>query len=355
MSRVERYVVTAVLRPVVGVYLGLVAVVLVFYATRALAQAAADQWPISLVAAYTALRLGMFMDILLPVALFLGIVIGLGRLQATYEVVAMAALGAGLRRILAATLIPALLVAVVVTAFSTAFRPWAYSTLYAIETELAGRVDLRLIETGRFQALDDQWLVFAEGRHDGALEGVLVRQRDAVYDSLLRAPRLHLEEGADAQQRLVFSGGVHLYRFGPAGWADWSGDFDELVLRFTPPPPPTRERLRRALSMEALTSSVAAIDKAELQWRLHAPLGVIVLALAALPLSRINPRHGQSARILGGTLCVTFYYSVHGVLLTWVEHGRIPVWPGSFWLPMIVLPLLGLHYWRSQRRPGAPL
>jgi lipopolysaccharide export system permease protein len=355
MQRIERYVVRGVSRPVVGVFLGLLAVVLVFYASRALAQAVAQQLPISSIALFTVLRLGIFMDVLLPVALFLGIVIGLGRLQATYEVIAMAAIGTGLKRILFATLLPAVVVAVMVGAFSTAFRPWAYKTVYTTEAEFAARVDLAQIDIGRFQALNDEWLVFAEGRRNGALENVLVRQRDTLHDSLLRAPLLHLETAREGQQQLVFSGGVHLYRFGDAGTADWIGEFKQLVLTFTPPQPPTRERLRRAMPMNYLFASAAPIDKAELQWRLHSPLGVMVLALAAFPLSRINPRYGQSARVLGGTLFVTFYFSVLGVLISWVEQERIPAWPGAFWLPVGLAIGLAFQYWYAQRRPGAPL
>jgi lipopolysaccharide export system permease protein len=355
MLRIERYVVKGVSRPIVGAFVGLSVVVLVFYATRGLAQAAAEHLPFATIALLTMLRLGIFVDILLPVSMFLGIVVGLGRMQVSYEVIAMAALGTGLRRILFATLIPTIVVAILVTGFSSAFRPWAYSSIYEIQAELAVRLDLSLIETGRFQALSDEWLVFAEGRRNGVLQNVLVRQRDAAYDSLLRAPLLHQEVGAGGERRLVFSGGVNLYRFTLPGMADWTGRFEQVTFTFTPPPPPTREQLRRAMPMEYLVASEDPIEKAELQWRLHSPFGVIVLAFAALPLSRINPRHGQSARVLGGTLFVTLYLSVLGVLINWVEQGRIPPWPGAFALPVLVSAGLGVYYWLMQRRPGAPL
>jgi lipopolysaccharide export system permease protein len=355
MPRIERYVLRGVARPVLGVFLALMAVVLVFYVSRGLARAAADQWPLWMIGAFSGLRLGIFLDILLPVAMFLGIIIGLGRLQSSYEVIAMAALGTGLRRILAATMVPALVVAVIVGALSAGFRPWAYGTLYALEDDMATRVDLRLIETGRFQALSDEWLIFAEGRRDGALADVLVRQRDHNHDSLLRAEQLHLEVDPDGQRRLVFSGGVNMYRFGRAGVADWTGRFGEVTVAFAAPDPPTRRRLRRMQPMEYLLASDAPIDKAELQWRLHGPIGVLVLALAALPLSRINPRRGQSTRLLGGTLFVTFYYSLFGTMISWVENERVAPWPGAFWVPMLAFAGLAVHYWWTQRHPGAPL
>ncbi len=355
MSRIERYLAGGIVRPIIGVFLALLAVVLVFYASRALARAAAEELPFMVVVLFTAMRLGIFMDVLLPVAMFLGVVLGLGRLQASYEIVAMAAVGTGLSRILRATLVPALLVAVIVGVFSLAIRPWAYATVYSVEADLAVRLDLSLIETGRFQALNDEWLVFAEGRRDGVLENVLVRQRSRTFDSLLRARQLHQEIGEDGERLLVFSDGVHAYRFDAVGALQSAGRFERLSVAFTAPPPPTRDRLRRALPTRTLWHSDEPIEVAELQWRLHSPVAAIVLAFAAVPLSRINPRHGQSARLLGAALFVTVYFSVLGVLTNWLEQGRLAMWPGVFWLPIVVIGALWLRYWLVQRRPGAPL
>ena len=38
-----------------------------------------------------------------------------------------------------------------------------------------------------------------------------------------------------------------------------------------------------------------------------------------------------------------------------IDSGSIPIWPGLFWLPLLMLPLLSLLLWRRWRGPGAPI
>lgn len=354
MRQIERYVAAEIMRPVIGTLLGLMIVVLAFYASRTLAEAAADRFTIDLVVRLALLRLGMFMDVLVPVALLLGAVIGFGRLQAGHELTALAAVGAGRRRILLALAAPVLALAALVALMSLQYRPWAYATLYELEAALASRVDLAQIEPGRFTPLSREWLLFAERRDNGILESVFLHQRQPDASGLLRADRLHQTLDADGRHRLVFSGGVQLLRLDRDGHSDLLGRFDRLQVLFTPPAPPPRKKLRRAEPLKALRQSKDGMYVAELQWRLLAPVSVLVLALAAVAMSRIDARRGQSVRVLGASLLVTLYFSVLGVLLNWLEQGRMAPWPGVFWLPMVLLTALLLRHWFAQRGPGGP-
>lgn len=150
MRRIERYLAAEVMRPAGGTLIGLVVVVLVFYASRILAQAVAEGFSIVAVTQLALLRLGIFMDVLVPAALVLGVVIGLGRLQTGHELTALAALGAGRYRILSALALPVLGLALLVAGVSLLYRPWAFATLYGIEAEVAARLDLSQVEPGRF-------------------------------------------------------------------------------------------------------------------------------------------------------------------------------------------------------------
>lgn len=355
MRRIERYLAAEIARPVAGALLGMVIVVLVFYASKVMAEAAADRFSMAVVGQLVLLRLGMYMDVLVPVALLLGVVLALGRLQTGHEMTAIAAVGAGRRRLLVALAGPALALALLVAAVSLLYRPWAYATLYRIEAEIATQIDLAKIEPGRFTPLSREWLLFAERRDGDELAQVLVQQRQADTVNLVRAERLYQETDAPDRQRLVFAGNVRFYRLGADGRGDLLGRFDRLQVVFTPPPPPARERVRRTLPLAQLRASKDRMYTAELQWRLLAPLSVLVLALAGVTLGRIDPRRGQSARVLSASLVATLYFSVLGVLMNWLEQGRLAPWPGVFWLPVAALALLALRYRLVHRGPGGPL
>ncbi len=352
---IQRYLAREILRPVVGIFTLLVIVVLVFYASQVLARAALEGLPMDIVLRLAGLRLGLFLDVLIPIALLLGVVVGLGRLQAAHEITALAAVGAGRRRVLLALLLWVLLLAALVAATSMLFRPWAYSVLYDLEQALAAELDLDRIEPGRFQVGDDQWLIYAEGRSAGGLDRVMVRQRADEFSGLLRARRLTQEPAGEGVLRLVFEGDVRSYTMVDGDEPDTVASFDRFDLLLEVRAPPPREQLRRAMSMDELWASAEPIEMAELQWRLVSPASVIVLALAGVALSRINPRLGQSARVLSATLAATVYFSGLGVLINWIERGDLAFWPGAFMAPLLVLFGLAVRYWLVQRGPGAPL
>lgn len=355
MARIERYLAREILRPVVGVLVFLLVVVLLFYSSRYLAQAALERLPLVVVGEMAALRLAIFLDVLVPAALCLGIVLGLGRLQANHEVTALAAAGVGRWRYVAAIIWTAVGLALVVGLFSTLVRPLAYAQLYELESSLAVRVDLERVEPGRFEIGDEQWLIFAERSRGARLEEVLVQQRLPEYQNLLKAEYLHQETGQDAMLRLVFSGNVQTYRLDRTGGADVIGRFESLQVLFTPPPAAARDRRRRARDTFDLIETGEPLARAELQWRLSGPVSVLVLALAGIALSRIKTRQGQSARILSASLFIAAYFTLLGTLMNWLELERIPPWPGMFWLPLALLAVLALRYWVLLRRPGAPL
>lgn len=352
---IQRYLAREMLQPAIGVFVFLLVVVGAFYASQLLARAALEGLPMDVVTRMAVLRLGLFFDVLIPIALLLGIVVGLGRLQAAYEITALASVGAGRRRIVLAVLVWVLLLVAVVAAASMLFRPWAYETLYALERQLATELDVERIEPGRFQVGGDQWLIYAEGRSDGGLDRVMVRQRADEFSGLLRAERLTQERSEEGLLRLIFQGNVRSYTMAAGDQPDAVALFDRFDVLLEVQPPPRREQLRRAMSTADLWASAEPIEMAELQWRLVSPASVLVLALAGIALSRINPRLGQSARVLSATLVGTLYFSVLGVLINWIEQGTMPYWPGAFLAPLLVLIGLALRYWLVQRGPGAPL
>lgn len=353
--KLDRYLAREILRPSLGVFVFLTVVVLVFYASKFLARAAVEGLPMDVVIQMSALRLTLFYDVLIPASLLLGIVIGLGRLQSAYEIIAVAAAGIGRARILSALVGWVLLLAVIVGALSLLFRPWGYSTLYELEQRVAAEVDVERVEPGRFQVGDQQWLIYAEGRSNGGLDDVLVHQRGEASEGLLRARRLEQVNSPDGLIRLVFSGDVRSYRTDPLAQDELIGRFERFEVELQSRPPPQRDQLRRALSTRALLDSTDPVEVAELSWRLVSPISVLVLSLAAVAMSGVNPRLGQSARIMTATLAGTLYFSLMGVLINWLEQGTISSWPGAFLAPIGFLLILGIRYWLVQRGPGAPL
>jgi len=355
MKRIERYVAIQLLRPITGVLLVVTVIVLAFYFSRYLADAVIDRLSIQAVATLAALKMGLFFDVLIPGAVFLGTVLGLGRLQGGYEVTAMAAAGVGRGAVVRAVLAIALGGLLLVAALTHMFRPWAYELLYAIESEMAARVDLDRVEPGRFEIGDAQWMIFAERRDGDALVNVLVHQRLPTYRNLLRAERLEQRNLAGDTIALDFLGNVRFYRLEQDGDADLVNRSASLTVLLDPPPPVERNRIRRALSFSRLVELSGPLEWGELQWRTVMPLSVVILAFVALALARINPRSGKTSRLISASIVVALYFSVLGMLAERVDAGTLAIWPGLFWLPLLLVPLIGLRLALQWRGPGAAL
>ncbi|MBY6205353.1 LptF/LptG family permease [Halomonas denitrificans] len=355
MKRIERYVAAQLLRPIFGVFSVVLLVMLAYYFSSYLADAVIDRLSIGAVVTLATLKLGLFFDVLIPAAIFLGTITGLGRLQSGYEMTAIAASGVGRARIVRAVLAIALLGVLLVAAITHVFRPWAYETLYRMEGELVARVDLSRVEPGRFEIGDEEWMIFAEARDGSVLYDVLVHQRTPTYRNLLRAEQLAQRDGADGSIALEFSGDVRSYRLQQGGDADLVGRSERLVVQFDPPEPVEPSRKRRELGLTELMAGGGALEWGELQWRTLMPLSVVVLAGLALAVARINPRHGQTSRVILATVLVTLYFAAVGTLANRVDAATMPIWPGLFWAPLGTLVFVGLRLWRNWRGPGAPL
>ncbi|GAB4170114.1 MAG: LPS export ABC transporter permease LptF [Wenzhouxiangellaceae bacterium] len=355
MTRLERYVATRLLRPIVAVFTVTVVIVLAFYISRYLGDAVVERLDLATVGRLAALRLALFFDVLLPASLFLGVVIGLARLQIDGEIVALAALGCGRTVVLRAVLAIALSGMLVVVLLSHVFRPWGYAQLYRIEAETAVRVDLGRVEPGRFEVGDREWVFFAARRDGDALLDVVVHQRLENQRNLLRARRLTQHDLDDGRIGLRFDGDVRFYHVDLDGDADLVSRSESLMVLMDPPPPTERERLRRALAYSDLLRRGGALEWAELQWRSMMPLSVVLLLLTALLIARIQPRQGQTGRLLEASLLVALYFSVVGTLTDRIDSGAIPVWPGLFWVPIILVPVVAVMYWRRWSGPGSPL
>ena len=79
---------------------------------------------------------------------------------------------------------------------------------------------------------------------------------------------------------------------------------------------------------------------AELQWRLSFPLMTILLALLAIPLSKVAPRQGKYTRLLPAMLIFIVYANLLFILRGWIATGKFSIhwglWPAHAMLAVVV-------------------
>jgi Predicted permeases len=218
-------------------------------------------------------------------------------------------------------------------------------------------------EAGKFRTVEGARGVFytasvsSDGRHLGRVFAQL-RQRDGDDTVLLAASGDQQVDAASGERQIVLHDG---WRYtGVPGQARFDVvQFKTLTLRAEPPPFVYVNSQRQLATTAALLARATPADLAELSGRLAAPLSVLVLALLAVPLSRLRPRQGRYTKVVLGVLVYLAYANLTGLSQHWIEKGRMSLLVGAGWVHLLALALallLILHEtgWRLRRQNGSP-
>lgn len=318
--------------------------------------AAAGEIPLSAVFYYLLYRLPGFLELILPLGLFLGILLAYGRLYLESEMVVLKATGMSQRRLAAYTLGPALLTAVCVACLSLYVSPaGALKTEVMLEKQRnAGEFDV--ITAGRFQTLSEgERVTYVESLNelDGQMLGVFISEKIDTGNGeklvLVVADKgrryTHPETGA---RYLVLDNG---YRYeGNPGDAEYREiAFKEYGVRLEEQQQVTQVNELYSTPTSELLNGGAA-EQGQLHWRLSLPMLTLIVALLAVPLAKTNPRQGRYAKLIPSILL----YMAYLVLLTnarnYLEKGEghvALIWLIHSLFLMLALSLLFMkQFWR---------
>ena len=333
MSLISRYI----LRETFAAWLIVVAVLLTILMTKqfadVLGDAAAERLPRDAIWSIFGLTTMRYVTLLTPIALFLGVMLALARLNRDCETAALAACGVGPGRLLVPVLTLTVGLAAVLAWFSLFLNPAASARIDAIKRKAQQEMHLGALEPGKFMSPDSgNSVIYPREVVDNELRGVFFehQQGDRVVAIL-----------AERGERVVdaATGDVSFVLRDGRRYEGVPGDNEFLVVEFDEHGIPIRpndqtEIVETALSKptSALLASSLPADRAELEWRVSYPISVVVLALLAVPLSRSTPREGRYAKLGIGLLGYIVYANLLLGARIWVEREAVPVWLGLWWV-----------------------
>lgn len=301
-------------------------------------------------------RLPGFLQLILPLGLFLGILLAYGRLYLESEMTVLSATGMSQQRLFAMTLFPATLVALVVAWLSLSLAPQGANQFQLLLNKQDALTEFDTLEPGRFQALRDGTRVtYTEQLSDDRINlgGVFISQKNVSSDnkdrgiSVLVAEKGRQEIRPDGNRYLILDNG---YRYdGNPGLADYRAiKYDEYGVLLPKPDVSDEVTDRDAMTTSSLLASDDIRSRTELQWRLSLPLLVFIVTLMAVPLSRVNPRQGRFLKLLPAILLYMAYLTILIAARGALEKGKIPAALGLWWVHAVFLVIgLGLLNWES--------
>lgn len=341
MLLIERYLLRQFVQSVAAVAVVLLLVGLGGLLVDLMAEIAGGKVPAALLLSQMGLRSIQVLPLLLPLALFVGLLMAIGRLYGDSEMAVLASVGLGPRQLWRPLLAVTLPVALVVALASLWAAP-AGARLAQRMIEDANRSFLVAgLEAGRFIELPGKAGILYVGEIDaeGSRFGRMFVQSE-------REGRLDVVTAREGELILEGERGRYLLlRDGFRVEGDPSArDFRMMRFRENELQVPDREPEVEADKLDAaptlaLWPATGAVARAELHWRFATPLMVLVLGVLALPLGRGEPRQARYGRMLAALL---IYINAMVLLVLgkgWLATGTLPAWLGLWWLllPMAVL------------------
>lgn len=337
MLLIERYVIAETRRPLM-IMLGILIFVFATYsAQRYLAQAASGSLALNVVFNIVYYKVLIALEVLIPVAVYVSVVLGLGRLYHDAEMTVLSASGMSPLRIYLAVALLALPVALLVAAISMEARPWAYARAFALEQQSKTDLDVNHLIAERFNInRENGRMIWARtiDHETGTLHNAFIYDASQRHTRVFRAEQAWIADPNPEDPVVKLTNG-NGYSLEHAGARDESVSFGAMAMHLAPLDSSSELR-RKATPTNQLRESISLPDRAELQWRQSRGLSTLLLALLAVPLSRTAPRRGRFASLLPVTAIYALVFFGGDICKSLVSNGTLPAFPGLWLVPSIM-------------------
>jgi lipopolysaccharide export system permease protein len=309
-----------------------------------------------------------FLEVTVPMALLLAILVAFGRMSSDSEIVALRAAGVGLLRLLIPVAAFAVVVAVLTLGLSMFARPWGNSMLHTglyeiIRTRAVAGIKPRVfsdefsglvIYVDRVQpATDDLEGILISDTRDPSMHNTVYAESGRVFSNENhRALTLRLENGG------IYSAGQNGQDYQDTRFATYDITLDldaalsQLRNRSKDATEMTLTELHAAVETKAAQGDPALVERVEIQRKFSIPFACLVFAALGVPLG-IQPSRSVHSRGFSMSLLLIFIYYL---LLTFGqnlgERGALP--PGlAVWIPNAVLAVIAAYLLtRAAREAG---
>jgi LPS export ABC transporter permease LptF len=287
----------------------------------------------------------------LPMAVLIGVLLGLGRMSADSEIIALTALGIGRRRILLPVGIFALAGAFVTLCMTVWLGPRAVHRYRTLKTDLVAsqisfavqprvfdeRFPKLVLYVNDVSASGTQWhgVFLAEAGRENGSQLTLAENAIVIAEPKEGKLELHLKGGTTHEFSREDPDRYSVTAFGQS---DWPIQANDLV----PAQPRQVSNTERSLRELVNTNDAGWREaRVELHRRLAFPVACLVFALVAVPLGAQPRRGGRAAGSLLAVIIIASYYLLTVMGAGLARQGEVPPALG-IWGANILLATLGL-------------
>ena len=304
-------------------------------------------------------KLPGFFEMILPLGLFIGILLSLGRLYAESEMVVLRACGVGPGRLALYVMVPAVVVMVVVAILSLYVAPEGSARAQVLIDNPRSAEGLHMLNEGRFRKQrGGHYVTYAERIDDsGLMHNIFVFERqpssgDRLYTATFAREGEIIFDAETGGRYLELRSGSR-YRGSPG-----RKELEEVVFeRYGELIPEAENSLRRSGKVDSIpTATLWQSSEPKLQgalwWRLSLPLMVPALAVIALALSRTDAIRGRYAKVGPAMVVLLIYFLGLTQGRGLIEAGQGPTVMVTIHAAFAVIALVLLQWERISKRFG---
>ena len=315
-----------------------------------LQRAAMGQLPATEIVHVIALQIPLLLGYLLPLGLYLGVLLTLGRMHLESEMTVLAACGVSRAKLTMMIFLIGVFVAVLVAWLMAVVVPQAQGDLNAIVNKAAVTASVDQVIPGRFIVFDKKSarpIVFyaKQVEKHAILHGVFLAQKirdksathDEKWDVIVAKTALEKRITGQEGHYLIFNDG---YRYSgvPGDKAYRVLKFEQYGVHLKVDIVPKVDEVQNFSFPKLWSLSPKDIAAAaELQWRIAMPISTLVFVLLAVPLSEIRPRYGKFTQLLPAILLYMCYADLIFLTRSWIRTGRLSPELGMWWVHGCVL------------------
>ncbi|WLI75103.1 LPS export ABC transporter permease LptF [Kosakonia sp. H02] len=323
---ITRYLVRETLKSQLAILFILLLIFFCQKLVRILGAAADGEIPTNLVLSLLGLGVPEMAQLILPLSLFLGLLMTLGKLYTESEITVMHACGLSRAVLVKAALILALFTGIVAAVNVMWAGPWSSRHQDQVLADAKANPGLAALAQGQFQqATDGNSVLFIEGVEGSNFTNVFlaqIRPKGNARPSVVLADSGHLSQHKDGSQVVTlnsgtrFEGTAMLRDFRITDFQDYQAIIGHQAVALDPSD-------TEQMDMRTLFNTDNDRASAELHWRLTLIFTVFMMALMVVPLSVVNPRQGRVLSMLPAMLLYLVFFLLQTTLRSNGMKGKL--------------------------------
>lgn len=335
-----RALVREVLQTSVAVTFVILSIFLVVRSLGFLQQAVQGYVPVEAVLILVTLKMVGYLDVIIPLMMYISILMVLGRWCKDNEMIVLSASGISPTDLLKPIGMLIVIFGAVVALFSFYLTPLAIDKGFNVEQEYASRSEITGIIPGRFiETKKGRGVYFVEtfDREKDRYEDVFVHKSSFGKEGVVVSKHaFRRTDELTGDQFLVLKNGTR-YEGNP-GQPDYRiVDFETYALRIEPKPYTQKAPPIKGIPTPEVFSNPHRVMQSEWHWRVAKVIIVPVLSIFALVFSFVNPRQGRLPGLIFAFLAYFLYTNFLGFSVAMLSKGGLSPNLGLWWVHLIFL------------------